>query len=289
MQFSRVLISSSWSEARSASSETRLAARPAQRLVARSAVRSVARSEARSAVTSIERWAARSQAKMSSKISTSNFLLDGVVSNLNLRVVIYTEKCLLCLRFFGFEPEASPGEGLRLCFFIFCLSLFFLLSFGLRSMCRGTCIWLKSSSGLEVLIRSHWSFVQWGMTAFTNSIFKLSTQSEYTKDIATWMALILSSASICSSQSLFSKVGSFLNGLLPILRQLPSPQQPNVFFKKPTGVDWVKDCNMCQRECLIGNQLPIQLKKNLQEQERSTGLGTQKWQKHKESRDRMGR
>ncbi len=31
----------------------------------------------------------------------------------------------------------------------------------------------------------HWSFVQWGMTAFTNSIFKLSTQSEYTKHIAT--------------------------------------------------------------------------------------------------------
>ncbi len=123
--------------------------------------------------------------KMSSKISTSNFLLDGVVSNLNLRVVIYSGEYLLCLRFFGFEPEASPGEGLRLCIFIFCLSLFFLLSFGLRSMCGGTCIWLKSSSGLEVLIRSHWSFVQWGMTAFTNSIFKLSTQSEYTKDIAT--------------------------------------------------------------------------------------------------------
>jgi hypothetical protein len=102
--------------------------------------------------------------KMSSKISTSNFLLDGVVSNLNLRVVIYSGEYLLCLRFFGFEPEASPGEGLRLCIFIFCLSLFFLLSFGLRSMCGGTCIWLKSSSGLEVLIRSHWSFVQWGMT-----------------------------------------------------------------------------------------------------------------------------
>jgi hypothetical protein len=107
----------------------------------------------------------RSQAKMSSKISTSNFLLDGVVSNLNLRVVIYSGEYLLCLRFFGFEPEASPGEGIRLCIFIFCLSLFFLLSFGLRSMCGGTCIWLKSSSGLEVLIRSHWSFVQWGMTA----------------------------------------------------------------------------------------------------------------------------
>ncbi len=115
------------------------------------------------------RSAAKSQAKMSSKISTSNFLLDGVVSNPNLRVVIYSGECILCLCFFGFEPEASPGEGLRLCFFIFCLSLFFLLSFGLRSMCGGTCIWLKSSSGLEVLIRSHWSFVQWGMTAFTNS------------------------------------------------------------------------------------------------------------------------
>jgi hypothetical protein len=32
----------------------------------------------------------------------------------------------------------------------------------------------------------------------------------------------------------------------------------------------------CKRECLIGNQLLIQLKKNLQEQERSKGLGTQK-------------
>ncbi len=52
---------------------------------------------------------------------------------------------------------------------------------------------------------------------------------------------------------------------------------------------------MCQRECLIGNQLLIQLKKNLQEQERSTGLGTQKRQKHRikrqngRIRDRMRR